>query len=85
MSRITANKTIIPREIDKTSPYYIWAKIQGYSRMNGLGREELAKITGLSKATISNYNSNPTNLGYETVHKFCRYCHINSISELENF
>lgn len=78
------NKTITSKEIDRTSPQYIWAKIKTYCVMNNIKQTELADITGLSTVTISNYNSDPTPLRYETISKFCKAYHIDSISTLEN-
>lgn len=77
--------TITPKETDKTSPDYIWSKIRGYCNTYHIKRDELARVTGLSKATISTYNSDATNLSVETIHRFCRAYHIDTLTILENF
>lgn len=79
------NITVTPREIDKTSPQYYWGKIRSYCHTYGINRKELATVTNLSEATISNYNSDPINLSFSTVNKFCRAYHIDSLTVLENF
>ena len=80
-----AEITNTPKKIDKTSPDYIWNKIRGYCNTYHIKRDELASVTGLSKATISIYNRNASNLSVETIHRFCRAYHIETLSELVNF
>ncbi len=80
-----AEITNTPREIDKTSPDYIWSKIREYCNTYHIKRAELAMVTGLSKATLSAYNNNAQNLSMETIHKFCRAYHIDNLTILEEF
>lgn len=85
MKRKLDHITVTPREIDKTSPNYLCSKIRAYCFTYGINREELAKVTGLSKATISAYNSNAENLTVTTINRFCRTYNINNLTDLENF
>ena len=77
--------TKTPKEIDKTSPDYIWSKIRAYCNTYHIKRDELAMVTGLSKATISTYNKTAQNLSFETIHRFCRAYKIETIATLEQF
>lgn len=80
-----SDNKIVAREIDKTSPDYIWSRIWLYCRTNHITRDELSKRIEISKATISTYNKDASNLSYETVHKFCRQFNFKTIKDLAEY
>lgn len=82
MARYNITKT--PKEVDKLSPDYYWFKLRTYFAMNGIRREEIAAVLGVTPATVSNYNKDASKVTIESFCKLLRAYHINGMATLEN-
>lgn len=77
--------TITPKEVNKLSADYYWSKVRAYFAMNNIPRAEVARVLGVSLATVSAYNKDASNVTMESFCKICRAYHIDGLSALEKF